>query len=503
MRSIDAHLCQVEHQPSRAARDRWLVAPLLSDLSVGVVTVLTAVLLIAASVLPANASPAWVPTELLSPANNETDTAASLSCPTAGNCTSVGYYVDSFAYRHALGFDESSGSWATGLVAMLPANAFSGDANSQLDSVSCASAGNCAAVGYYTDSSGNQQGLLLKETAGLWGTGVEATLPGNAANNPRAYLASVSCPLAGECAAVGYYYDAAGNEQALIVKETATGWLTLSAVGLPANAGANRAAELDSVSCPSAGNCEAVGYYLLNVGNSEALIVRQTVGTWSRGGEPALPANAGHVNGSPVSGLASVSCPPVGNCDAVGFYLDGSGASQGLMVDEYRGVEAVLPSNAAPVNQASELGSVSCRLAGYCSAVGFYRVVATGQQAVLLRETAAHWHAGVQAALPANASALQHQTFYSGAISCYSPGNCAVAGSYTDTSAYDQGFVLRQTSGAWGVGVEARLPGNARGNPQGPGVGLDSVSCTTTGRCAAAGWYQTKSGFGGGLFLQG
>jgi hypothetical protein len=36
-----------------------------------------------------------------------------------------------------------------------------------LNSVSCAPVGNCSAVGFYTDGSAHQQGLLLNESGGL------------------------------------------------------------------------------------------------------------------------------------------------------------------------------------------------------------------------------------------------------------------------------------------------------------------------------------------------
>ena len=54
-----------------------------------------------------------------------------------------------------------------------------------LFSVSCASAGNCTAVGDYDASSDREQGLLLTETSGRWATGVEASLPANAAQASR------------------------------------------------------------------------------------------------------------------------------------------------------------------------------------------------------------------------------------------------------------------------------------------------------------------------------
>ena len=81
--------------------------------------------------------------------------------------------------------------------------------------MSCASAGNCSAVGYYVDNSGHPEGLLLAETAGTWATGVEASPPANAAPNPVVLLSSVSCPSVGNCSAVGNYTDSLGRRHFL------------------------------------------------------------------------------------------------------------------------------------------------------------------------------------------------------------------------------------------------------------------------------------------------
>src|SRR5215471_9624609 len=40
-------------------------------------------------------------------------------------------------------------------------------------SVSCASAGNCSAAGYYIDGAGDQQVFVVTETNGTWGTAVK------------------------------------------------------------------------------------------------------------------------------------------------------------------------------------------------------------------------------------------------------------------------------------------------------------------------------------------
>src|SRR5207248_1599651 len=122
------------------------------------------------------------------------------------NCSAVGTYTDSSGAGQGLLLTETGGTWTQAVEAVPPANA-APNPNVTLPSVSCASAGNCSAVGTYRDSSGADQGLLLTETAGVWAIGVEPTLPANAASNPHVVLNSVSCASAGNCSAVGYYRD--------------------------------------------------------------------------------------------------------------------------------------------------------------------------------------------------------------------------------------------------------------------------------------------------------
>ena len=103
----------------------------------------------------------------------------------------------------------ASTNWATGVEASLPANARTNPGIlAGICSLSCASAGNCTAVGSYFDSSGHLQGVLLSETSGTWATGVQAPLPANAGTNPSASAYPVSCASAGNCTAVGGYTTA-------------------------------------------------------------------------------------------------------------------------------------------------------------------------------------------------------------------------------------------------------------------------------------------------------
>jgi hypothetical protein len=201
--------------------------------------------------------------------------------------------------------------------------------------VSCASAGNCTAVGSYADSSGHSQGLLLTEKSARWATGVEASLPANARRNPGGVLVSVSCASAGNCTAVGGYNpDSSGYSRGLLLTETSGRWATGVEASLPVGAGTPRRVALFSVSCVSAGNCIAVGRSLYSENHVEGLLLTETSRRWATGVEPPLPANAS--NTIPSSNLASVSCPSARNCTAVGLYQTTRNVIQGLLVSVKR-----------------------------------------------------------------------------------------------------------------------------------------------------------------------
>ena len=105
---------------------------------------------------------------------------------------------------------SANANWTTGVEAGLPANA-SPTPSVALNAVSCSSAGNCAAVGRYFDSSGHAEGLLQSQTSGAWAAGIEAPLPANAGPSPATEIDSVSCASAGDCSAVGNYRDSSNN----------------------------------------------------------------------------------------------------------------------------------------------------------------------------------------------------------------------------------------------------------------------------------------------------
>ena len=131
----------------------------------------------------------WTGVEAILPADANADSnihISSVSCASPGNCAAVGQYIDTSVDFHGVLFTETAGVWATGVPATLPADGRTATAQVSIIHVSCPSAGNCSAVGGYVDKSGHSQGLLLAETGGTWATGVKAPLPANMGTNPEA-----------------------------------------------------------------------------------------------------------------------------------------------------------------------------------------------------------------------------------------------------------------------------------------------------------------------------
>ncbi len=95
----------------------------------------------------------------------------------------------------------------------------------------------------------------------------------------------------------------------------------------PGGAHADHFASVDTVSCPSVGNCSAGGSYAPgstnHLQNSEAFLVSEKNGVWGKAQNVAGLAklNTGDKGGgSPGAGFCQISCSSAGNCLAAGSY---------------------------------------------------------------------------------------------------------------------------------------------------------------------------------------
>jgi hypothetical protein len=178
---------------------------------------------------------------------------SALADTSAENCTAGGQYTDSSGDVQAFVADEVDGTWGNA-IEVPGSGTLNTGGRAQVDSVSCVSAGNCAAAGEVTLSSpdgDSSQPFAVSEVDGTWGNAIQlpgfppGPVPGTAGGEPGSV---VSCGSAGNCA------DAYAGS---VVSEENGTWG--EAIPVPGTSGFIGEIEVNSVSCPPTGACGAAG----------------------------------------------------------------------------------------------------------------------------------------------------------------------------------------------------------------------------------------------------
>ena len=354
--------------------------------------------------------------------------------------------------------------------------------NAAVISVSCWRAGDCTAGGFYTDASGHQQAFVVDESNGAWGKAQQ--LPGTAVLNAggSAQVTVMSCAPRGYCGAGGYYHDGKGNQQAFVASQTSGRWGTAAEVPGTGKLNVGGLALVRSVSCPSAGNCAAGGYYQTynppGTGDNsfQAFVVSEHKGRWAKAEDvPGIGALAPPPDEN--NSVVSVSCASAGNCTAGGYWNPGvtgvSCSDCGFVLTEVNGRwhGLVQPKGGGPVS------SVACWHAGDCAAAGYRQSAGSGSPIFGYVETQANgrWGKAHQFASRLNLGI--------GSVSCPSAGNCATGGdggSCECDAGYSYGaFVFSQHYGRWGK-VDYLTGPASLGT-------VTSLECSSSGNCGAGG----------------
>jgi hypothetical protein len=420
----------------------------------------------------------------------------SVSCGSAGNCVAGGAYRG-HSYREGFVAVERRGVWRRAIE--VPGLAALNKGRKEYDtvgvvSVSCATAGNCAVGGDYEDPAGRGQGFVAVERNGVWRRAIE--VPGlRALNMGFAEVNSVTCASAGNCAVGGDYVDRSGNGQGFVAVERNGVWR--KAIEVPGLGELNRggSAEVSEVSCASAGNCAAGGGYEDRGQNGQGFVVAERNGHWGKAIEvPGL----GTLNRGGYADVSSVSCASAGNCAAGGGYEDRGQNGQGFVAVEKNGRwgKALDPPGLKALNESAgspnaEVDSMSCASAGNCAAVGTYgEPYGAG---FVVSEKKGVWGKAIDVGLVGGRIAGANS------VSCASAGNCAAGGFYSDSSGgVTQGWVALERRGHWGNGV--KVPGLAALN-KGGDAAVYSVSCPSAGHCAAGGYYTGRHQHSQGFVL--
>jgi hypothetical protein len=422
---------------------------------------------------------------------------AGLSCPAARSCAAVGMDRSSAS-------GTGSGAWVPFVVnqtagAWGPVRRIAGLADltdgqdATFSAVSCASPGNCTAVGGYAAPGTTERTIpfAVSEVGGTWGH--VTPIPGIAAltSADSAHLGTVSCLSPGNCTAAGSYVLRFSplQKQAFVVSQVNGAWQQpLVLPGITAlNTGRN--AEIKSIACHG-GSCIVGGYFsVTSSGASQPFVAAEKRGTWD---DPAQPVRGLPVPGPHQSGKGSVnqvSCAAAGRCEAVGSYVNTAGVLEAFAVSEENDTTwhhaIVIPGTSALQGRpgGSSLLTVSCISVGNCTAGGVsFRTTRAGaarrevETAFVTTQIDFNWWnqakgvSGLAALNKGGNAEIQ-------SVSCGESINlsiCIAAGYYTDASGSSQPLVVTQTNSVWGQAIE--LPGSAALNTGGHGK-VNAVSC--------------------------
>ena len=374
----------------------------------------------------------------------------SVSCPAPGDCSAGGYYTDaSSGHQQPLVVTETSGTWGSAQEVPGSAALNVGGPGSVILSVSCAAPGDCSAGGYYSDASGHEQAFVVTQTNGTWGSAKE--IPGTGALNAggSARVDSMSCGAPSNCSAGGQYasktVDGIATVQAFVVNETGGTWGKAKEVPGTAALNGGGYATVNSMSCPSAGNCSAGGSYTTAAPLTQAFVIDETNGTW---GTAHLVPGSAVLNKRGLAQVNSVSCATAGNCSAGGFYMDAAFDTQAFVVSESGGTwgsAKEIPGSAALDQHApgAMTDSVSCGAPGDCSASGSYTDSSGAQQAFVADQSAGNW--GSAEEIPGTAALNGGGQAAAQSVSCAPGGGlCNAAGTYLNVKLNAQVFAVSQ-----------------------------------------------------------
>ena len=318
-----------------------------------------------------------LPTGIMSP----TSSVYAADCVSPGNCVVVG--TDKAG---AISATETQYVW--GRAVALPT--LLGYASLLLTSISCTSLTNCTATGMGVSSTFSTSPVIATETNGTW-EAHEVLLPSDAVSGLLIFngIFAISCTSVGECTAVGSYTSTGGLVDFSMSQQSGV-WGAITPITLPSDAelGAGDSANLSAVTCATAGNCIAAGYYPLHASigqnhSSVPFVISAVNGVWGTAQKVQLPVGAfvATANATQSSGAGSISCTDATTCIVVGGYsLDAKGRSGSFEAQVSGGIperatQLLVPSDAKKL-ASSSANAISCVAGGSCVIAGNYQSTA-------------------------------------------------------------------------------------------------------------------------------
>lgn len=346
---------------------------------------------------------------------------AAIGCTSATSCTAFGpgWPIDSAPSSYA-GFatatTETDGTWGAAVRLPLPTGVTATSGKTNLLSASCLAAGPCTAVGEVKGTKGAVD-LVESNATGSW---VASTVDTPNGTPSDAALSSVWCASAGNCVALGFYLVGLSTVP-MVATETSGTWSEATALGVPTGSVFTFP---NAIGCSSTGDCVAAGEVLSESFTISTAVWTQTSGTWS----PAatLPKLAG-LSFVP----AQLACPVAGTCLVAGTLTNVSGSVNvpGVATDTSGtwAMQRIGQPELSPVTTGGFLNGLSCASATLCVAVGVFDGPGKQTSAGALTWDAGTWssvdlaHSITLGAHPAGDADLI-------AVACPGPAGCIATG---------------------------------------------------------------------------
>ncbi|PYL17838.1 MAG: hypothetical protein DME30_05420 [Verrucomicrobia bacterium] len=303
-----------------------------------------------------------------------------------------------------------------------------------LQNVTCMSASDCWAVGTSFAAGAVTQTLIERWDGTAW-TIVSSPNAGVAQGN---FLYGVTCVSTSECWAAGYY-NAAGAAQTLIERWDGTSWAIVSSP----NTSTTRNNFLYGVTCVSASECWAVGGHYTGSVN-QTLIERWDGISWAIVNSPST-------NAAEHNQFYGVTCPSALDCWAVGFYKNSLTGNNQTLMERWDGNSwALVPSPNTLSIQDNHLFAVTCVSESECWAVGDYvnsNALSRSVQTLIERWDGTSW-----AVIASPNASTQTDVLFG--VSCRSASDCWAAG-YQTTNSVSQTLIEQWDGKAWTIASSA------------------------------------------------
>ncbi len=290
-------------------------------------------------------------------------------------------------------------------------------------------------------------------------------------------LRGVSCPGAGQCFAVGSYWN--GHvDHPFVGRSSGAGWV-MTPGAVPKSGATAVESALYGIACPMRTLCFAVGF--ANAGRRVPLIERWNGTKWAVIPSPARDAS---------SSLSGVACSTSTSCFAVGSSLTDA-VHERTLTERWDGTSWRVVPSPSPYPDThgdlfDQLLAVACPTIRSCVAVG--RAAGTGGKTLAERWNGTKWSV---VASRNGSGATGNQL---SGISCYRETHCFAVGKYL-TGDRRHALVERFNGTSWTVEANIEPPGTDFSQ-------LDGISCPTMRVCFATGAKTADPSSGGSALVE-